>query len=39
MSLPLRPRRCRYLALRLEGEGEVQIYSLTRVLERSGETT
>ena len=39
VSLPLRPRRCRYLALRLEGEGEVQIYSLTRVLERSGETT
>lgn len=33
VTLPIRPRRCDHLQLRLEGEGEVRIYALTRVLE------
>ena len=31
--VPVRPRRCDHLRLRLEGEGEVRVFSLARVLE------
>ena len=36
-SLPIRPRRCDHLQLRIEGIGEARIYSLTKVLEEGGE--
>lgn len=29
-SLPVRPRRCDHLRLRLEGEGDVKLYSITK---------
>lgn len=32
-TLPVVPRRCDHLRLRLEGEGEAQIYSIARILE------
>ena len=32
-DLPLRPRRCSHLALKLEGRGDVSLYSLTQTLE------
>ena len=33
VTVPIRPRRCDHLQLRLVGQGEAQIYALTRVLE------
>ena len=33
VTLPVRPRRCDHLQLRLEGEGEMRLFALTRVLE------
>ena len=32
-DLPLRPRRCSHLELKLEGQGEVILHSLTQTLE------
>lgn len=32
-TLPVVPRRCDHLRLRLEGDGEAQIYSIARILE------
>ena len=31
--LPVRPRRCDHLRIRLEGEGEMQLFSIARILE------
>ena len=31
-ALPIRPRRCDHMRLRIEGEGECRIYSLTKVI-------
>lgn len=36
-SLPIRPRRCDHLRLRLEGEGDVKLYSITKTIEEGGE--
>lgn len=36
-SLPLRPRRCDQLRLRLSGIGEAKIYSITKTLEKGSE--
>ena len=33
VTVPIRPRRCDHLQLRLVGQGEAQIFALTRVLE------
>ena len=33
VTLPIRPRRCDHLKLRLEGSGEVRIFSIARILE------
>lgn len=32
--LPIRPRRCGHLELMLKGEGQMQLYSLTRILQK-----
>lgn len=32
-SLPIRPRRCDHLRLRFEGEGDVNLYSITKTIE------
>jgi hypothetical protein len=36
-SIPIRPRRCDHLRLRIEGEGEVRIYSITKTIEEGSE--
>ena len=36
-SIPLRPRRCDHLRLRIEGEGEVRIYSITQTIEQGSD--
>ena len=36
-SIPLRPRRCDHLRLRIEGEGEARIYSITKTIEQGSE--
>ena len=36
-SLPIRPRRCDHLKLRIEGEGPVKLYSITKTLEKGSE--
>lgn len=34
--IPIMPRRCDHMRLRLEGHGEMQLYSIARVLEIGG---
>ena len=36
-SLPVRPKRCDYMRLRIEGVGDVKIYSLTKTIEEGSE--
>ena len=36
-SLPIRPRRCDHLRLRIEGEGDARIYSITKTVEQGSE--
>lgn len=36
-SLPVRPRRCDHLRLRIEGEGEARIYSITKTIEQGSD--
>ena len=36
-SLPIRPRRCDHLQLRIQGTGEARIHSITRRLEEGGD--
>lgn len=36
-SLPIRPKRCDYMKLRIEGEGMVKIYSITKTIEQGSE--
>ena len=36
-SIPLRPRRCDHMRLRIEGEGEARIYSITKTIEQGSE--
>ena len=35
--IPVRPRRCDHLQMRIEGEGECRICALTRILETGGD--
>ena len=36
-SLPIRPRRCDHLRLRIEGEGGVKLYAITKTMEKGSE--
>ena len=36
-SVPVRPRRCDHLKLRLEGTGRARIYSITKTIEQGSE--
>ena len=36
-SLPIRPKRCDHMKLRIEGEGMVKIYSITKTIEQGSE--
>jgi hypothetical protein len=36
-SIPIRPKRCDHLKLRIEGEGVVKIYSVTKTIEQGSE--
>jgi hypothetical protein len=36
-SIPVRPRRCDHLKLRIEGEGDVRIYSITKTVTKGSE--
>jgi hypothetical protein len=36
-SIPVRPRRCDHLKLRIEGEGVSKIYSITKTIEQGSE--
>ena len=36
-SLPIRPKRCDHLKLRIEGMGEAKIYSITKTIEQGSE--
>ncbi len=38
-TLPIRPKRCDHLQLRLEGMGEVKLYSLTKTIEEGSDVT
>lgn len=37
MTLPILPRRCDHLRLRLQGSGTFQLYSLSRILEKGSD--
>lgn len=37
VSLPIRPRRCDHLQMRIQGEGEAKICALSRILETGSE--
>lgn len=36
-SLPIRPKRCDHMKLRIEGEGVAKIYSITKTIEQGSE--
>ena len=36
-SVPIRPRRCDHFRIRIEGEGEARIYSITRTIEQGSD--
>lgn len=36
-SIPIRPRRCDFMRLRIEGEGIAKIYSITKTMEQGSE--
>ena len=36
-SVPIQPRRCDHMKLRIEGEGEARIYSITKTIEQGSE--
>ena len=36
-SLPIRPKRCDHMKLRIEGEGMVKIYSITKTIEQGSD--
>jgi hypothetical protein len=38
ITFPVRPRRCNHMELRLSGEGDVKIYSISRILEQGSDT-
>ncbi len=39
VSVPIRPRRCDHLQLRLSGQGPMVLYSLTKTMEQGSEIT
>jgi hypothetical protein len=36
-SIPIRPRRCDFMRLRIEGKGVAKIYSITKTIEQGSE--
>jgi hypothetical protein len=36
-SMPIRPRRCDHFRLRIEGEGDARIYSMTKTIEQGSD--
>ncbi len=36
-SLPIRPKRCDHMKLRIEGEGVVKVYSITKTIEQGSD--
>ena len=38
-SVPIQPRRCDHFRLRIEGEGDARIYSITKTIEQGSETS
>ena len=36
-TLPIRPKRCDHLKLKIEGEGEAKIYSITKTMEQGSD--
>ena len=36
-SVPIRPRRCDHMKLRIEGVGNVKIYAITKTIEQGSE--
>ena len=38
-SVPIRPRRCDHFRIRIEGEGEARIYSITRPIEQGSDVS
>ena len=36
-SVPIQPRRCDHFRLRIEGEGEARIYSITKTIEQGSD--
>ena len=36
-SVPIKPKRCDHLRLRIEGEGEAKIYSISRTIEQGSD--
>jgi hypothetical protein len=36
-SIPIRPKRCDHMRLRIEGEGVAKIYSITKTIEQGSE--
>jgi hypothetical protein len=36
-SIPIRPKRCDHMKLRIEGVGETKIYSITKTIEQGSE--
>ncbi len=32
VTLPIRPRRCDHLRMKIEGRGEIRLYSIARIL-------
>lgn len=37
VTIPVRPRRCDHLRLKLEGRGDVRVFSIARILERGSD--
>ena len=37
ITFPVRPRRCNHMEIRLQGEGDVKIYSISRILEQGSD--
>ena len=37
ITIPVRPRRCNHMELRIVGEGEVKLYSIARILEQGSD--
>ena len=38
-SIPIRPRRCDHFRIRIEGEGQGRIYSITKTIEQGSDVS